>query len=100
MHAVPPICDMCAAFALDAVVHLEGSQGARTLPFAQFHRLPGDRPDLDTTLAQGELVTAIELPPASPAARSIYRKVRDRSSYAFALVSVAAAIELEADVTV
>ncbi|PVM88567.1 FAD binding domain-containing protein [Caulobacter endophyticus] len=88
--------DMCVALAaLEAVVHLEGPAGARSLPLTDFHRLPGDRPDLETELAPGELITAVELPPAAVAARSAYRKVRDRASYAFALVSVAAALELE-----
>ncbi|MCP9629147.1 xanthine dehydrogenase family protein subunit M [Rhodopseudomonas palustris] len=88
--------DMCVALAaLEPVVHLESPAGKRTLPFAELHRLPGDRPDQDTTLQPGELITAIELPPQPIAARSTYRKVRDRSSYAFALVSVAAALELE-----
>ncbi|AVT79800.1 FAD binding domain-containing protein [Rhodopseudomonas palustris] len=88
--------DMCVALtALDAVVHVEGGHGKRQMPFGELHRLPGDRPDQETTLQPGELITAIELPSQSIAARSTYRKVRDRSSYAFALVSVAAAIELE-----
>ncbi|AVT74981.1 periplasmic aromatic aldehyde oxidoreductase, FAD binding subunit YagS [Rhodopseudomonas palustris] len=88
--------DMCVALtALDAVVHVEGHGGKRALPFGDFHRLPGDRPDLETVLQPGDLITAIELPAQPIAARSTYRKVRDRSSYAFALVSVAAAIELE-----
>lgn len=90
--------DMCVALtALDAVVHIEGHDGARTLPFGELHRLPGDRPDLDTVLVAGELITAIELPPLGFAARSTYRKVRDRASYAFALISVAAAIEMDGD---
>ncbi|WP_420134131.1 FAD binding domain-containing protein [Rhodopseudomonas sp.] len=88
--------DMCVALvALDAMVHLEGAGGKRTLPFGEVHRLPGDRPDQETGLQPGELITAIELPAQPIAARSTYRKVRDRSSYAFALVSVAAALELE-----
>ena len=88
--------DMCVALAaLDAIVHLEGPGGARSLVFADFHRLPGDRPDLDTFLDPTELIVWIELPPLAIAARSTYRKVRDRASYAFALVSVAAALELE-----
>lgn len=87
--------DMCVALAaLDAVVHLEGTGGARTLPLTELHRLPGDHPEVETVLEPGELITAIELPP-SPAARSTYRKVRDRASYAFALVSVAAALEVD-----
>lgn len=88
--------DMCVALsALDAVVHLNSKSGERTLPLDQLHRLPADRPDLETMLAPGELITAIELPPLSFAARSTYRKVRDRASYAFALVSVAAALDLQ-----
>jgi xanthine dehydrogenase YagS FAD-binding subunit len=88
--------DMCVALAaLDATVHLRGKDGARTLPFIDLHRLPGDHPDIDTLLEPGELITAIELPPLPFAANSTYRKVRDRASYAFALVSVAAALELE-----
>lgn len=86
--------DLCVALAaLGAVVHLE-SGGARTLPFTELHRLPGERPDVETMLEPGELITAIELPHLPLAARSTYRKVRDRSSYAFALVSVAAALEV------
>ncbi len=88
--------DMCVALAaLDAIVHVEGAGGARTIPFTMFHRLPGDRPEQDTLLAPGELITAIELPPLSFGQTSTYRKVRDRASYAFALVSVAAALEVE-----
>ena len=90
--------DMCVALAaLDAAVHVEGPGGTRTLPFGEFHRLPGDRPDLDTVLQSGELITAIELPPLPDAARSTYRKVRDRASYAFALISVAAVVEMDGD---
>ena len=91
--------DMCVALAaLDAVVHLHGRGGARTLPFTELHRLPGDHPEFDTVLEPGELITAIELPPLSFAANSTYRKVRDRASYAFALVSIAAALEIEGGV--
>lgn len=90
--------DMCVALsALDAIAHLKSKSGERTLPFEQLHRLPGDRPDLETMLEPGELITAIELPPLSFATRSTYRKVRDRASYAFALVSVAAALDLQGD---
>ncbi|WP_322515533.1 xanthine dehydrogenase family protein subunit M [Rhodopseudomonas palustris] len=90
--------DMCVALAaLDAVVHLQGNGGERALPLVELHRLPGDRPDLETMLQPGELITAIELPAQKIAARSTYRKVRDRSSYAFALVSVAAALDIEGD---
>ncbi|OLF16247.1 FAD binding domain-containing protein [Actinophytocola xanthii] len=84
-----------ALAALDATVHVLGADGERSLPFTELHRLPGDEPERDTTLAHGELVTAIDLPALPPATRSTYRKVRDRASYAFALVSVAAAVELE-----
>ena len=88
--------DMCVALAaLDAVVHLEGANGRRSMPFDELHRLPGDRPDIETGLQPGELITAVELAPSQRAGRSTYRKVRDRASYAFALVSVAAAIAVE-----
>ena len=88
--------DMCVALAvLDAVVHLRGESGERTVPLVDFHRLPGDTPEIDTVLRPGELVTAVSLPPLSDGARSSYRKVRDRASYAFALVSVAAVVELD-----
>jgi xanthine dehydrogenase YagS FAD-binding subunit len=88
--------DMCVALAaLDATVTLEGPDGARTLPVEALHRLPGNTPDKETELRPGELITAVELPPLPLARRSTYRKVRDRSSYAFALVSVAAALEIE-----
>ncbi|SAK39598.1 molybdopterin dehydrogenase FAD-binding protein [Caballeronia glebae] len=88
--------DMSVALAaLDAVVRVTGPNGERTIPFAEFHRLPGDRPDLDTTLQAGELITAVDLPPPLFAAHSKYLKVRDRASYAFALVSVAAALQMD-----
>jgi xanthine dehydrogenase YagS FAD-binding subunit len=87
--------DMCVALAaLDAIVHVVTPTGDRTIPFGEFHRLPGDRPDVETALEPGWLITAIEIPPLPLAARSTYRKVRDRSSYAFALVSVAAALDV------
>ena len=91
--------DMCVALAaLDATVHVQSTAGTRSIPFAEFHRLPGDRPDIDNTLAPDELITHIELPPASEfASHSAYLKLRDRASYAFALVSVAAALDLGAD---
>lgn len=93
--------DMCVAMAaLDAVIHLDGPEGPRTVPMTAFHRLPGEAPDVETELHRHELITAIELPPLPFAARSAYRKVRDRASYAFALVSVAAALDLAADGTV
>lgn len=90
--------DMCVALsALDTVVHLQSRNGERTLPLNELHRLPGDRPDVETMLEPGELITAVSVPALSFAARSTYRKVRDRASYAFALVSVAAALKLEGD---
>jgi len=90
--------DMCVALAaLDAIVHIDGGDGSRRVPIKDFHRLPGDRPDIETILQPGELITALELPASRLAARSTYRKVRDRSSYAFALVSVAAAISVVDD---
>jgi xanthine dehydrogenase YagS FAD-binding subunit len=90
--------DLCVALAaLDAVVHLDGPDGARTVDLVDFHRLPGGRPDLETVLGPHELITSVALPPSPFAARSAYRKVRDRASYAFALISVAAALELDAD---
>jgi xanthine dehydrogenase YagS FAD-binding subunit len=89
---------MCVALAaLDAIVHLKSSNGGRTLPLTELHRLPGERPDIETMLEPGELITAIEVPALPFAARSSYRKVRDRASYAFAVVSVAAALKLEED---
>ena len=89
--------DMCVALrALDATVHVRSRDGERDIPFADFHRLPGDHPELDSTLAPGELITHIDLPDADAfAAHSAYIKVRDRLSYAFALVSVAAALDLD-----
>src|SRR5260221_5424166 len=87
--------DMAIAMvALDAIVRVLGPNGERTIPLANFHRLPGDEPQRDTVLEHGELITAIDLPPLAFATRSHYRKVRDRASYAFALVSVAAAIDV------
>jgi xanthine dehydrogenase YagS FAD-binding subunit len=87
--------DMAVALAaLDAQVHVSGPAGERTIPFVDLHRLPGDDPSRDTVLEHGELITSLELPPLPVAARSDYRKVRDRASYAFALVSVAAALDV------
>jgi xanthine dehydrogenase YagS FAD-binding subunit len=80
--------------AFDAVVRVVGPEGAREIPLAEFHRLPGDAPERDTTLRKGELIVAVDLPPLPLAARSRYRKVRERASFAFALVSVAAALEV------
>jgi xanthine dehydrogenase YagS FAD-binding subunit len=105
MHAIlgaSPACvathpsDMCVALAaLDAKVHLLGPGGSRVLPLTDLHRLPGDHPEKDTVLQRGELITAVQLLALPVAAKSAYRKVRDRASYAFALVSVAAALEVE-----
>jgi xanthine dehydrogenase YagS FAD-binding subunit len=107
MHAIlgaSPACvathpsDMCVALAaLDAVVHLKNKIGERTLPLTELHRLPEDDPEIETMLEPGELIMAVELPALSFASRSTYRKVRDRASYAFALVSVAAALDLQAN---
>jgi xanthine dehydrogenase YagS FAD-binding subunit len=87
--------DMAVAMAaLDAVVRTRGPGGERAIPLTELHRLPGDTPERDTVLEHGELITAVDLPPLAWAARSRYRKVRDRASYAFALVSVAAALDV------
>ena len=84
-----------ALAALDATVHVESVQGKRSIPLSKFHRLPGTTPNLDTNLKPDELITAIELPPSPFSKNSWYLKVRDRQSYAFALVSVAAGLELD-----
>ncbi|AWS44702.1 xanthine dehydrogenase family protein subunit M [Streptosporangium sp. 'caverna'] len=87
--------DMAVALAaLGAIVHVEGRRGPRTVPMPGLHRLPGDEPDRDTVLEAGDLITAVEVPPLSFATRSHYRKVRDRASFAFAVVSVAAALDV------
>jgi xanthine dehydrogenase YagS FAD-binding subunit len=107
MHAIlgaSPACvathpsDMCVALAaLDAIVHVQSARGERAVALCDLHRLPEDHPDAETVLEPGELITAVELPASEIATHSTYRKVRDRSSYAFALVSVAAALELDGD---
>jgi xanthine dehydrogenase YagS FAD-binding subunit len=84
-----------ALAALDATVVVLGPDGERRVPMTALHRLPGDEPDRDTTLAHGELITAVELPAQDVAVRSTYRKARDRASYAFALASVAAGLVLD-----
>jgi xanthine dehydrogenase YagS FAD-binding subunit len=90
--------DMCVALAaLDATVHVAGPAGTRALAFADFHRLPENTPQRDTNLQPNEIVTAVELPARGFAANHSYLKIRDRLSYAFALVSVAAGRELEGD---
>jgi xanthine dehydrogenase YagS FAD-binding subunit len=86
-----------ALMALDATVQVVGPDGERSIPIAEFHRLPGDRPDVDTTLRRGELITAVDLPPLAFGRRAHYLKVRDRRSYAFALVSVAAMLDVGED---
>ena len=92
--AVHPSDMAVAMTALHAEVELHTPSGAdRRLPISELHRLPGEAPDHDTTLAPGELITAVILPPA-PSGRQVYRKVRDRASYAFALVSVAAVLDV------
>jgi len=105
IHAILGASDSCIAtnpsdmavalVALDATVRLAGPEGERSVPVADFHRLPGDAPQFDTVIKQGELIVAIDLPPSRFAAQSHYVKVRDRASYAFALVSVAAALDVQ-----
>ena len=106
MHAILGWSDQCVAtypgdmanalYALDAVVRIKGADGQeRTMPVSEFHRLPGDTPQRDNNLQHGELIVAIELPKSNFAKNSYYLKVRDRASYAFALVAIAAALELE-----
>ncbi|WP_256104760.1 xanthine dehydrogenase family protein subunit M [Streptomyces sp. ODS05-4] len=93
--------DMAVALAaLDAEVELHGPEGGRTVPAAEFHRLPGDHPERDTVIRPGELITAVTVPGATAGRPSAYRKARDRASYAFALASVAAVLDLDADRTV
>jgi xanthine dehydrogenase YagS FAD-binding subunit len=105
IHAILGASDSCIAtnpsdmavalVALDATVRLAGPDGERAVPVSEFHRLPGDAPQFDSVIRQGELIVAIDLPPSPFAAHSHYLKVRDRASYAFALVSVAAALDLQ-----
>jgi len=107
MHALFGASDHCIAVnpsdmnvamvALDAVVHVKGPKGERTIPFGEFHRLPGDHPERDNTLQRTDLITAVSLPASAVAFKGHvhYLKVRDRSSYAFALVSAAAALDMD-----
>jgi xanthine dehydrogenase YagS FAD-binding subunit len=105
-HAILGASDKCIAVhpsdmavaltALDAVVRVRGPKGERAIPMRDFHRLPGDTPERDTNLEHGELITAVDLPPAA-FTKVHYLKVRDRASYAFALVSVAAALDMDGD---
>ena len=104
IHAILGASDKCIAthpsdmaMALDAVIQVKGPKGERSIPIGDFFRLPGDTPQINTNLGPGELITAVDLPPLPWATRSTYLKVRDRNSYAFALVSVAAVLEIEGD---
>lgn len=109
-HAIlgaSPMCiathpsDMCVALAaLDAQVEIEDDTGRQLIPFSRFHRLPGEHPEHDTHLRPDALITAIVIPPNPYAAHSVYLKIRDRASYAFALVSVAVGLEMSEDDTV
>jgi xanthine dehydrogenase YagS FAD-binding subunit len=88
--------DMCVALAaLEAVINITGVNGNRSIPFQDFHRLPGNSPEMDNILQQGEIITSIDLPAKGFPANYSYLKIRDRNSYAFALVSVATGITLE-----
>ena len=88
--------DMCVALAaLEAVIRVRGVNGERSIPMAEFHRLPGNTPHVETSLQPGELILSIDLPPSPYAQYSHYLKVRDRASYEFALVSVAAALNIQ-----
>ena len=98
--AVHPSDMAVALLALDAVVRVQGPDGERGILLDRFHRLPGSEPQYDTVLNHGELVTSVDLPAKSFATLSTYRKVRDRASFAFALVSVAAALDLRDDGTI
>jgi xanthine dehydrogenase YagS FAD-binding subunit len=105
MHAIFGASDKCIAVnpsdmnvamtALDAIVHVKGPKGERKIRFGDFHRLPGDHPEKDNTLERGELIIAVDLPVASFNKHVHYLKIRDRTSYAFALVSVAAALNMD-----
>src|SRR5580692_4636146 len=88
--------DMCVAMAaLEAVIHVEGPKGKRTIPIAEFHKLPGDTPHLENALAPGELITYVDLPKPVDGAKSVYLKLRDRASYEFALSSAAVVVKVE-----
>jgi xanthine dehydrogenase YagS FAD-binding subunit len=107
IHAILGQSDQCIATnpsdmnvalaALDAVIRVQGPNGEREIPIADFHRLPGSTPNIDTNLQADELITAVDLPAITFATRSHYLKMRDRASYAFALVSVAAILEIGGD---
>ena len=96
--AVHPSDMAVALTALDATVNVSGPNGERSIPFLEFHRLPGDTPHLDTNLGADEIITSIDLPAKGFAEYNTYLKLRDRTSYAFALVSVAAALAIEGDI--
>jgi xanthine dehydrogenase YagS FAD-binding subunit len=88
--------DMCVAMAaLEAVIHTEGPKGKRTIPFAEFHKLPGNTPHIENALEPGELVTYVDLPRPVAGAKSVYLKLRDRASYEFALASCAVVAKVE-----
>jgi xanthine dehydrogenase YagS FAD-binding subunit len=88
--------DMCVAMAaLEAVIHVEGPKGKRTIPFGEFHKLPGDTPQIETALEAGELITYVDLPKPVEGAKSVYLKLRDRASYEFALASAAVVAKIE-----
>jgi xanthine dehydrogenase YagS FAD-binding subunit len=105
MHAIFGFSDKCIAVhpsdmsvalvALDATVQVSGPKGNRSIPFAEFHRLPGDTPQKDTNLEQGELITGVDIPDGPFTKHVHYQKVRERASYAFALLSVAAALDID-----
>jgi xanthine dehydrogenase YagS FAD-binding subunit len=93
--------DMCVALtALEAIVHVTGPTGERAIRIADFHRLPGDTPDIDTNLRGNEIITSVDLPAQGFPEHHAYLKIRERTSYAFALVSVAAVLELDGDTVV
>ncbi|MDB5111796.1 MAG: FAD-binding molybdopterin dehydrogenase [Mucilaginibacter sp.] len=88
--------DMCVAMAaLGAIIHVQGAKGMRSIPFADFHLLPGKTPSIETTLKHGELITAVDIPVMSFAVKSHYLKVRDRASYEFALASAAVVLDVQ-----
>ncbi len=110
MHAIFGFSDKCIAVhpsdmsvalvALDATVQVSGPKGNRSIPFADFHRLPGDTPEKDTNLEPGELITAVDIPDGPFIKHVHYQKVRERASYAFALLSVAAALDIDGNNTI
>jgi xanthine dehydrogenase YagS FAD-binding subunit len=88
--------DMCVAMtALEAVIHIEGAKGPRTIPIADFYKLPGSTPDIENALEPGDLITHVTLPAPTPGAKQVYLKLRDRASYEFALASAAIVAHVE-----